>query len=141
QPIPLYGDGKNIRDWLHVEDHCAALLRILQSGHVGEVYNIGGNCERSNLEVVHAICDALDRKQPRKQSHRNLITHVADRPGHDRRYALDASKLERELNWTPAIEFSRGLDQTVRWYLDNRDWCDRIKNRGYEIVRVGLGRN
>ncbi len=138
QPLPIYGDGLNVRDWLHVEDHCAALMRALEAGKPGETYNVGGHGEDTNLEVVRAICSALDRSRPRGSPYRDLITHVADRPGHDRRYALDASKLERDLGWCPKVSFESGLDQTVAWYLENTEWCQRIKDRGYKVARIGL---
>ena len=140
QQLPLYGDGMHARDWLHVDDHCAALLRVIEAGRPGETYNVSGNGERPNLEVVQAICAVLDRERPRRESYRDLIAHVTDRPGHDRRYALDASKLERELGWRPAVPFEAGLARTVAWYLDNLAWCEAIKRRGYQLARVGLGR-
>jgi len=122
--LPLYGDGRHVRDWLYVEDHCRALLDVLERGRPGETYNIGGASDRTNLSVVEALCDALDRHQPRAdgKSYRTQIAFVADRPGHDRRYALDCTKIERELGWRPASTLDAGLDRTVRWYLDNRAW-------------------
>ncbi|MEI7803854.1 MAG: dTDP-glucose 4,6-dehydratase [Hyphomicrobiales bacterium] len=140
QPLPVYGDGMHVRDWLHVDDHCAALLRVIESGKPGNTYNVGGHGERPNVDVVNAICDMLDRNHPRKESHRKLISYVTDRPGHDRRYSLDASKLERELGWRPAVPFETGLAQTVTWYLENLNWCERIKSGGYRVARAGLGR-
>jgi dTDP-glucose 4,6-dehydratase len=131
----------HVRDWLHVDDHCDALMRVIATGQPGQMYNIGGHGERPNIDVVHAICDALDRARPAPESYRGLITHVTDRPGHDRRYALDASKLERELGWRPAMSFETGLSQTVAWYLDNAAWCEEIKRRGYQVARMGLGRD
>lgn len=140
QPLPVYGDGLHVREWLHVDDHCNALLRVIEAGRPGATYNIGGQGEKPNIEVVQAICDALERERPRKDSYRSLINHVPDRPGHDRRYALDASKLERELGWRPTIAFKTGLSQTIAWYLANLPWCERIKNGGYRLARAGLGR-
>ena len=140
QPLPVYGDGMHVRDWLHVDDHCAALLRVIEAGKPGGTYNVGGHGERPNIDVVHAICDVLDRNRQRKESHRKLISYVTDRPGHDRRYSLDASKLERELGWRPAVPFETGLAQTVTWYLENLSWCERIKSGGYRVARAGLGR-
>ncbi|WP_136413129.1 dTDP-glucose 4,6-dehydratase [Herbaspirillum sp. ST 5-3] len=124
--LPIYGDGKNVRDWLYVGDHCAAIRRVLQDGRPGETYNIGGWNEKTNLEVVHTLCDILDKLAPRKAgSYRDQITFVTDRPGHDRRYAIDAGKIERELGWKPAETFETGIQKTVQWYLDHQDWvCD-----------------
>jgi dTDP-glucose 4,6-dehydratase len=129
EPIPVYGDGKNVRDWLYVEDHVRALLRVLSDGRVGETYNVGGRCEKENLSVVHEICDILDDLQPGGPTggHRSLITFVEDRPGHDWRYAIDAGKIENELGWGPAVDFEEGLRRTVRWYLDHRDWVDAVQ--------------
>jgi len=140
QPLPVYGDGMHVREWLHVDDHCNALLRVIEAGQSGATYNIGGHGEQPNIEVVRAICDALGRAAPRKDSYRSLISHVPDRPGHDRRYALDTSKLEHELGWRPAIAFETGLAQTIAWYLTNLAWCERIKSGGYRLARAGLGR-
>ncbi len=140
KPLPVYGDGLNVRDWLYVEDHCDAILTVLRNGAPGATYNVGGNAERTNLEMVHALCDLLDEFAPSPEgSRRRLITHVADRPGHDRRYAIDASKIRDELGWRPAHTFSDGLRATVRWYLDHRAWCDDIHNRVYRRERIGLG--
>jgi dTDP-glucose 4,6-dehydratase len=132
--LPVYGDGKNVRDWLYVVDHCAAILRVLQAGTVGQTYNVGGNNEKQNLEVVQTICDLLDAKvglladgQPR----RSLIRFVTDRPGHDRRYAIDASKIRRELGWEPSLTFEQGIDQTIDWYLAHRDWVEEITSGVY----------
>lgn len=128
--LPIYGDGKNIRDWLHVADHCQALLQVLNAGIPGETYNIGSNNERSNLEIVTLICEILDSIKPRtKGSYRELIKFVADRPGHDFRYAIDSSKIKRELNWQAAIPFRQGLEETVKWYLDNQVWVNNLNNR------------
>jgi dTDP-glucose 4,6-dehydratase len=123
KPIPIYGDGSNVRDWLHVEDHADALLTILQHGRLGEVYNIGGNAERSNLDLVRLICSELDLLHPKSAPHAELITFVADRPGHDDRYAIDASKLEAELNWRPTRSLEDGIRDTVDWYTNNEAWC------------------
>ncbi len=138
--LPIYGRGDNIRDWLHVEDHVEALFQVVQRGRVGESYNIGGNNERTNLEIVHAICDLLDELVPASahRPHRNLIEFVADRPGHDRRYAIDASKIKRELGWTPRHTVESGLRQTVQWYLDNQDWWEPIRRGNYAGQRLGL---
>ena len=139
ESLPVYGDGRNIRDWLYVEDHARALHTILQHGKVGETYNVGGHNERTNLDVVENLCLLLDRLQPSNHGERKrLITFVTDRPGHDRRYAIDASKLERELGWTARENFDSGLDKTVRWYLANRSWWQSIQNSGYDAKRRGL---
>ncbi len=137
RPLPIYGDGGHVRDWLHVEDHCAGLLLVLAKGRVGEKYNIGGGNERTNLDIVDRICDALDALRPAAASHRRLKTFVADRPGHDRRYAIDATKIRRELGWTPRYTFENGLRDTVRWYLDHRDWCDQVQAGRYDRQRLG----
>jgi dTDP-glucose 4,6-dehydratase len=140
-PLPVYGDGKNIRDWLYVDDHAKALVLVLERGRVGETYNIGGRNERSNLQVVRTICDMLDRAEPSIEGSRHqLISFVQDRPGHDRRYAIDASKIERELGWRAEETFETGLAKTVSWYLDNRDWWQAIMQRGYKADRVGLSK-
>jgi dTDP-glucose 4,6-dehydratase len=133
KPRPVYGDGMNVRDWLFVEEHCAAIRAVLANGRVGETYNIGGNSERANIDVVKTICDLVDEMRPRTGtgSRRNLITYVKDRPGHDRRYAIDATKLSRELGWQPAAEFEGGLRKTVRWYLDNSAWVESIRTGAY----------
>ncbi len=140
ESLPVYGDGQNIRDWLHVEDHARALRHVLEHGRIGETYNVGGRSERSNLGVVELICDTLDRLRPMQpDDRRQLITFVADRPGHDRRYAIDASKIERELGWTPRETFDSGLEKTVAWYLANAPWWQTILGNGYRADRVGLG--
>jgi len=126
EPIPVYGDGKNIRDWLYVEDHCRGLEAVLNGGTPGEVYNIGGGNEWQNIDIVKLICDKLDELQPGASCYREQISFVADRPGHDRRYAIDATKIHRELGWAPAHDFRSGIDKTVRWYLENRDWCEQV---------------
>lgn len=131
--LPIYGDGQQVRDWLYVTDHCSAIRRVLESGRLGETYNVGGWNEKANLEVVHTLCDILDQEQPRidGRSYREQITFVKDRPGHDRRYAIDASKLERELGWKPAETFETGIRKTVRWYLDNQEWVNNITSGNY----------
>ncbi len=131
--LPVYGDGKNVRDWLFVEDHCSAIRTVLASGRLGETYNIGGNSERANIDVVHTICDLVDEMRPSagKGSRRELITYVQDRPGHDRRYAIDASKIQSELGWRPSLEFEAGLRKTVAWYLDNASWIENVRTGAY----------
>jgi dTDP-glucose 4,6-dehydratase len=137
--LPVYGDGQNVRDWLYVEDHAKALALVVERGRVGETYNVGGGNERTNLSVVEAICDLLDRLQPAAGGTRHrLISFVADRPGHDRRYGLDASKIHNELGWRAAETFETGLAKTVEWYLANRPWWQAILNRGYKTDRMGL---
>jgi dTDP-glucose 4,6-dehydratase len=132
KPLPIYGDGRQIRDWLHVEDHCAALATIMATGNPGETYAVGGNAERTNLEVVHAICALLDRHRPRNAgSYADQINFVTDRPGHDRRYAIDASKLASELGWQPAHSFDQGIEATVLWYLDNGAWVEGVTSGTY----------
>jgi dTDP-glucose 4,6-dehydratase len=146
RPMPIYGDGGNVRDWLHVEDHCAGLLIVLQQGRPGEKYNIGGRNERTNLDLVNALCDLLDSIYPAASnpalkgapSYHALKTFVPDRPGHDRRYAISAEKIRRELGWRPAHRFEEGLRSTVHWYLDHRDWCREIQGGGYDRERLGL---
>jgi dTDP-glucose 4,6-dehydratase len=140
EPLPVYGDGSNIRDWLYVEDHARALRLVFEAGEPGETYNVGGNAERRNIDVVHAICDALDQFHPRADgvAYASQITFVADRPGHDQRYAIDASKIRRELGWEPLQSFEQGIAATVRWYLDNRDWWQEILDRRYATERLGL---
>ena len=122
--LPVYGNGQQIRDWLYVEDHVKALLQVLSKGRVGQTYNIGGNCENTNIQVVEAICDTLDSLIPSKKSHRALISFVEDRPGHDMRYAIDNTKIENELGWTAKEQFDTGLNKTVSWYLQNKNWVD-----------------
>ena len=131
--LPVYGDGLQVRDWLHVDDHCRALREILERGRPGETYNIGGRSERSNLAVVHAICETLDELRPRAggQSYAALVTHVRDRPGHDRRYAIDDRKISGELGWRPAVVFEEGIRQTVQWYLDHGDWVRSVTSGAY----------
>jgi dTDP-glucose 4,6-dehydratase len=138
--LPVYGDGLNIRDWLYVDDHARALVTVLEKGAVGETYNIGGRNERTNLHVARAICELLDRFEPSPHGpHSRLISFVPDRPGHDRRYAIDASKLERDLGWRAIENFESGLEKTVKWYLNRRDWWQPILNRGYKAERLGSG--
>jgi dTDP-glucose 4,6-dehydratase len=141
KPLPVYGDGLQVRDWLYVNDHVDAINTVLAAGVPGEVYNIGGESERTNLQVVQAICDAVDKRLPdtERGSRRRLIEHVADRPGHDRRYAIDCSKLMNGLGWRPSLEFEAGLEQTVDWYLDNDRWLDRVRDGSYQGERLGLG--
>jgi dTDP-glucose 4,6-dehydratase len=139
RPLPIYGDGGHVRDWLHVEDHCEGLLLALGSGRIGEKYNVGGGNERTTLEIVDGICDLLDELCPRPTSHRTLKTFVPDRPGHDRRYAIDATKIRRELGWTPRHTFEAGLRETVRWYVEHREWCGQIQAGRYDRQRLGLG--
>ncbi|MYL24791.1 dTDP-glucose 4,6-dehydratase [Halomonas alkaliantarctica] len=127
--LPVYGDGQQIRDWLYVEDHARALVTVITQGRVGETYNIGGHNEKSNLQVVHSLCDLLDEMAPAQTSYRDLITFVRDRPGHDLRYAIDASKIGHELNWYPEESFESGLRKTVRWFLDNRSWWQAVQKK------------
>lgn len=133
KPLPIYGDGQNIRDWLYVSDHCSAIRRVLEQGRVGETYNIGGNSEMTNLSVVYTLCDILDQHQARAdgKSYREQITYVTDRPGHDRRYAIDASKISSELGWQPQETFTSGISKTVRWYLDHSAWVNNITSGAY----------
>lgn len=132
KPLPVYGDGKNVRDWLYVEDHCEAIATVLRAGLPGATYNIGGWNEKPNIEIVHTICDLVDEMSPRKgPSRRELITYVKDRPGHDRRYAMDAGKIERELGWKPKETLESGLRKTVRWYLENHEWVDDVTSGSY----------
>ncbi len=131
KPLPIYGDGLQVRDWLYVRDHCAALRRVLAAGIPGEVYNVGGWNEMANIDVVHALCDILDREAPKAGSYRDQISYVTDRPGHDRRYAIDASKLERELHWKPTETFVSGIEKTVKWYLSNQAWVDNVQSGAY----------
>jgi dTDP-glucose 4,6-dehydratase len=146
RPLPIYGDGGNVRDWLHVDDHCAGILLVLGQGRVGERYNVGGGNERTNVEIVDRICDALEELRPPAtnpalkpgSSYRELKTHVADRPGHDRRYAIDATRIRRELDWSPRHRFEDGLTSTVRWYLEHGEWCEAVQAGRYERQRLGL---
>ena len=139
EDLPVYGDGSNVRDWLYVEDHARALRAVFERGVPGETYNVGGNAERRNLEVVETICAALDRLQPKAHGrYADQIRFVTDRPGHDHRYAIDASKIRRELGWEPQETFERGIEKTVRWYLDHRDWWQDILDGRYTTERLGL---
>ena len=148
KPLPIYGDGGNVRDWLFVEDHCEGILLVLQQGRVGGKYNIGGHNERTNLEVINFLCAALEEELPVAKnatlrakgitSYEALKTFVPDRPGHDRRYAIDAGKIGRELGWKPRHDFASGLRRTVRWYLDHRDWCEAVQSGRYQRERLGL---
>jgi dTDP-glucose 4,6-dehydratase len=148
KPLPIYGDGGNIRDWLFVEDHCEGILQVLQRGRVGEKYNIGGHNERTNLEVIDYLCAALEEVLPAAKnptlvakgitSYSALKTFVPDRPGHDRRYAIDASKIKRELHWKPQHDFTSGVQRTVQWYLTHRDWCEIVQSGQYQRERLGL---
>ena len=139
EPLPVYGDGKQVRDWLFVTDHCAAIRTVLAKGRVGETYNVGGNAEKQNIDVVHAICTLLDQQRPREdgQPRASQITYVADRPGHDRRYAIDASKLRDELGWEPVYTFERGIAETIDWYLEHQDWVGRVLDGSYRLERIG----
>ena len=141
KPLPIYGDGSQIRDWLYVEDHAKALIKVVTEGEIGETYNIGGHNEKTNLEVVETICDLLEELAPGKPSgikdYRGLITFVKDRPGHDARYAIDASKIQRELGWVPDETFETGLRKTVQWYLDNREWWERVLSSAYRLKGLG----
>jgi dTDP-glucose 4,6-dehydratase len=131
KPLPVYGDGRQVRDWLYVGDHCGAIRAVLASGRPGEVYNVGGNAEMRNIDVVHALCDALQALRPRDGGYRGLVAFVADRPGHDRRYAIDAGKIRSELGWAPRETFESGLARTVRWYLDHADWVAGVRSGDY----------
>ena len=139
EPLPVYGDGRNVRDWLYVRDHCRAIQRVLEAGRTGEVYNVGGDSERENIHVVKTICGMLDQRRPLADGRRreSLITYVKDRPGHDRRYAIDSSKLQRELGWAPQETFESGIARTVDWYLDNQAWCGRVLDGSYRMERLG----
>jgi dTDP-glucose 4,6-dehydratase len=141
KPLPVYGDGKQIRDWLYVEDHARALLLVAKEGVIGETYNIGGHNEKANIDVVSEICKLLEELVPEKpngiSNYNDLITFVADRPGHDLRYAIDASKIKRELGWIPQETFETGLRKTVEWFLQNRTWWERVLDGSYSLVRIG----
>lgn len=138
KPLPVYGKGDQIRDWLYVEDHARALYKVVTDGRVGEAYNIGGHNERRNIEVVYAICDLLDELCPKSSSYREQISYVIDRPGHDRRYAIDAEKINCELGWRPLETFESGIRKTVLWYLTNRNWCERVQDGSYRRERLGI---
>lgn len=139
--LPVYGTGQNVRDWLYVEDHCRAILAVLEQGVPGEKYNIGGHNEKTNMSIVHTLCDILDDKRPRidGKSYREQITFVKDRPGHDLRYAIDASKIQRELGWVPVETFESGILKTIDWYLQNDEWCKRVTSGSYRRERLGSG--
>jgi dTDP-glucose 4,6-dehydratase len=149
KPLPIYGDGGNVRDWLYVEDHCEAVLLALRSGRPGGRYNVGGGGERTNVEVVDAICAALERERPSStnaalakagaRSYADLKTFVPDRPGHDRRYAIDSTLVRKELGWRPRHDFDSGIARTVHWYLDHAAWCTSVQSGSYRRERLGLG--
>jgi dTDP-glucose 4,6-dehydratase len=148
RPLPIYGDGGNVRDWLYVEDHCRGILEVLRHGRPGEKYNLGGRSERTNLQIVDTICDLLEEERPAAEnsalagrSYRDLKTFVSDRPGHDRRYAIDDGKIRNELGWEPRHDFASGLKATVRWYLANRAWCEAVQAGKYSRERLGLMRS
>jgi dTDP-glucose 4,6-dehydratase len=138
KPLPIYGKGDQIRDWLYVEDHARALYKVVTEGKVGETYNIGGHNEKQNIEVVETICTILDALVPKETSYSEQITYVTDRPGHDRRYAIDASKMSRELNWQPQETFETGLRKTIEWYLANQNWCQHVQDGTYQGERLGI---
>ncbi|MBT4642788.1 MAG: dTDP-glucose 4,6-dehydratase [Deltaproteobacteria bacterium] len=139
RPLPIYGDGSNIRDWLHVTDHCKAIHRVIQSGRIGETYNVGGTNEKTNLQVVKTICALLDEFEPKRNgTYQDQISYVADRPGHDKRYAINAGKIQRDLGWFPAESFESGMRKTVEWYLDHKEWVENILSGGYRLERIGL---
>ncbi|TDE21642.1 dTDP-glucose 4,6-dehydratase [Vibrio owensii] len=138
KPLPIYGKGDQIRDWLFVEDHARALYKVVTQGKVGETYNIGGHNEKKNIEVVTTICEILDTLVPKDTKYAEQITYVQDRPGHDRRYAIDSSKMQKELDWTPIETFETGLRKTVQWYLDNQQWCRNVQNGSYQRERLGV---
>ena len=139
QLLPIYGDGMNVRDWLYVADHCSAIRAVLGRGRVGETYNVGGDAERTNITVVRTICALLDARRPLAdgRARESLITYVKDRPGHDRRYAIDADKLKGELGWAPTVTFDEGMARTVDWYLDNASWVQRVLDGSYRLERIG----
>ena len=141
KPLPVYGEGKQVRDWLFVEDHARALYKVVSEGAVGETYNVGGHNEKQNIDVVHTLCELLEELAPEKpegvKNYIDLITHVKDRPGHDMRYAIDASKIEKELGWKPAETFETGLRKTVEWYLRNKEWCRHVQDGSYQRERLG----
>lgn len=141
EALPIYGDGRNIRDWLYVTDHCTAIAAVLEAGRLGETYNVGGDAERENIAVVRAICSVLDSKRPRAdgKSYSEQMTFVKDRPGHDRRYAIDAGKIKNELGWQPTVSFEQGIEQTIQWYLDNQEWVKHVMDGSYRLERIGQG--
>ncbi len=140
KPLPIYGDGQNIRDWLYVKDHCKAIWLVAKKGNIGETYNIGGKCERTNLQIVYMICDTLDRKSPTEsgKSYKDQIQFVKDRPGHDFRYAIDCRKIKETLDWTPEETFESGIEKTIDWYLSHLDWCKDITENNYQRQRLGI---
>ncbi len=140
EPLPVYGDGRNVRDWLYVGDHCAAIRRVLEIGRVGEVYNVGGDAERENIHVVKSICALLDERRPLADGRKreSLISYVKDRPGHDRRYAIDASKIKRDLGWRQTESFETGIARTIDWYLAHQDWVGRVLDGSYRMERLGV---
>jgi dTDP-glucose 4,6-dehydratase len=140
KPLPVYGDGQNVRDWLYVEDHCKAIVLVLAKGTPGETYNVGGNAERDNLWLVNQLCAILDELLPASPHcpHQQLIQFVKDRPGHDRRYAIDFSKLQQQLGWQPQEDINSGLRRTVQWYIDNQAWCDTVTADNYQQQRLGV---
>tara|TARA_B100000035_G_scaffold51272_2_gene39829 strand:+ start:3193 stop:4248 length:1056 start_codon:yes stop_codon:yes gene_type:complete len=135
--LPIYGDGSNIRDWLHVEDHCSGILSVLRKGRVGETYCIGGASEKTNMEVIDTLCEILDRHHPISAPHNQLKTFVTDRPGHDHRYAIDFSKINNELGWQPSYSFEEGMKQTVEWYINHQEWCKNVSSGNYQRERLG----
>jgi len=139
KPLPVYGEGLNVRDWLYVTDHCDAIYSVLLNGDIGETYNIGGNNEIKNIDIVNNICSILDELKPRNngQSYSDLITYVTDRPGHDFRYAIDATKIKNELEWQPKETFETGIRKTIQWYLENEDWWRKIQDGTYSQERLG----
>ncbi|MCK7594025.1 dTDP-glucose 4,6-dehydratase [Pseudomarimonas salicorniae] len=139
EPLPVYGDGMNVRDWLFVLDHCSAIRTVLERGRIGEVYNVGGEAEKPNIEVVKTLCALIDQRRPRSdgQPRESQISFVKDRPGHDRRYAIDCSKLKRELGWTQSVDFAAGMEKTVDWYLGHQDWVQKILDGSYRLERLG----
>jgi dTDP-glucose 4,6-dehydratase len=139
KPLPVYGKGDQIRDWLYVEDHARALYKVVTEGVPGETYNIGGHNEKQNIDVVYTLCDILQELRPQVRSYRDLITYVKDRPGHDMRYAIDASKIQKELGWTPTETFETGIRKTVQWFLSNLHWCQRVQDGSYQRERLGAG--
>ena len=141
KPLPVYGDGGHVRDWLHVLDHCKAIAKVVEKGIPGETYTIGGRNEKTNLDVVKTLCKIMDRLFPGAPHapHEQLIAFVEDRPGHDRRYAIDTTKIQRDLGWAPEESFETGLEKTVAWYLEHRGWCQQVTSGGYRRTRLGLG--
>ena len=142
KPLPVYGDGMQVRDWLYVEDHCRAIRAVLHKGTIGETYNIGGNAEMPNIEIVRLICDLVEKHRPdiKHKPLRSLITHVEDRPGHDRRYAIDTTKIESELGWKPLESFESGISKTLQWYFANQAWVQAVSQGKYQRERLGKGK-